>query len=107
MIERQWDSFYFVPNKRNAIMFHQAGSNKLLYTTLPDAASAPSPVLLFGSHTGQAHPIAHDTATHQNQGVPQTVPSASSLLFVGTYPAVLPPCSKSQPNTPDCNASDL
>ncbi len=53
MIERQWSSFEFVPNRTGGILFHQSGSTKLLYTILPDARAVSSPVLLFGSHTGQ------------------------------------------------------
>ena len=53
MIERQWSSFQFVPNRTGGILFHQSGSTKLLYTILPDAKTVSSPVLLFGSHTGQ------------------------------------------------------
>ena len=53
MIDRPWTSFEFLPNRARSILFHQSGSNKLLYTTLPDATKASSPVLLFGSHTGQ------------------------------------------------------
>lgn len=51
-IDRPWTAFEFIPYTARAILFHQSGSNKLLYTTLPDANTASSPVLLFGSHTG-------------------------------------------------------
>lgn len=53
MIDRPWTSFEFLPHRPRSILFHQLGSNKLLYTTLPDATESSSPVLLFGSHTGQ------------------------------------------------------
>lgn len=53
MIERQWSSLQFVPNRTGGILFHQSGSTKLLYTILPDAKTVSSPVLMFGSHTGQ------------------------------------------------------
>ena len=53
MVDRPWTSFEFLPHRARSILFHQSGSNKLLYTTLPDAISHSSPVLLFGSHTGR------------------------------------------------------
>lgn len=52
MVNRPWTAFEFIPHKTRTILFHQSGSNKLLYATLPDATSPSSPVLLFGSHTG-------------------------------------------------------
>ena len=57
MIDRPWTSFEFVPHKARTILFHQTGSNNLLHTTLPDASTPSSPVLLFGSHTGQRQPL--------------------------------------------------
>ena len=53
MLDRPWTSFEFLPHRARSILFHQSGSNKLLYTTLPDAAKPSSSVLLFGSHTGR------------------------------------------------------
>ena len=52
MVNREWSSFSFIPGRRNAILFHQSGSNKLLYTAVPEAADDYSLVLHFGSHTG-------------------------------------------------------
>ena len=51
-VHRQWASFDFIPNRDSSILFQQQGSNKLLYTSLPKLQGGPSPVLLFGSHTG-------------------------------------------------------
>lgn len=51
-VHRQWASFDFIPNRHASILFQQQGSNKLLYTSLPKPQGDPSPVLLFGSHTG-------------------------------------------------------
>ena len=53
MIDRPWTSFDFVPGKARTVLFHQSGSSKLLYVTLPGDHYTSSPVLLFGSHTGQ------------------------------------------------------
>ncbi len=63
MINRPWTAFEFIPHKARTILFHQSGSNKLLYTTLPDATAASSPVLLFGSHTGHCLPMLCQTQT--------------------------------------------
>ena len=53
MVNREWSSFSFVPGRQNSLMFHQSGSNKLLYTSLPTAADESALVLHFGSHTGK------------------------------------------------------
>lgn len=63
MIDRPWTSFEFVPGKARTLLFHQSGSNNVLHTTLPDASNPFSPVLLFGSHTGQTQPHVSQT-TH-------------------------------------------
>ena len=64
MIDRPWTAFEFLPHRSRAILFHQSGSNKLLYTTLPDATTPSSAVLLFGSHTGRISTLCQQKAMY-------------------------------------------
>ena len=51
---RPWTHFDFIPNRLGAMLLHQAGSSKLLYTQLPGRDDPTgSPVFQFGQHAGR------------------------------------------------------
>ena len=49
---KPWRQFEFVPGVKNAVIFFQQDSNKLLYTTLPFGEEDKSLVYRIGNHPG-------------------------------------------------------